>query len=405
MISTPSFLFTEIVRKVFLLFIFYLYDMNLYSLLSLINADDFSFKYSCSHSRGSLLPPIQMPAALSFNSLASTPSLDMDPDCDSQQRRGSTGTLLSPEVDVGIETDGFYLLKKDSQRRTTLAKVLAQDGAKICELWIQKIRTKYLGETVLTLQHLAKLMGGLKEYLTEQSLTVIETTVRHLKEELDFDATAINQLQFAIYLYQESVNEVLRRHPIKPHWMFALDNLVRSGVQAAITVLSPELGENLANHSSPSTVNSAKSSKSSAGYDYRDQVVQLRAENTRLLQELIDSHKQYQTLVKLSIDNSQQQAQALRQILSCRCQQRDDVQIDQRLHQWLQGLELDDVGQKLINEGFTLEEVLYIISREDLHKVGLRGGPELRIWRAIVHHRQTSPSLCNGDISEISGTV
>ena len=82
--------------------------------------------------------------------------------------------------------------------------MLAQDGAKVCDVWMQKIRDKYVGETVLTQKHLAALMDALKEYLTEQSLSVVETAVRQLKEELDFDVTAINQLQFAIYLYQVS---------------------------------------------------------------------------------------------------------------------------------------------------------------------------------------------------------
>ncbi|RZB39511.1 mitogen-activated protein kinase kinase kinase 15 [Asbolus verrucosus] len=338
--------------------------------------------------------------------LASTPSLDLEPCQDSAERRNSSGTLLSPEVDAGTETDGFYLLKKDSQRRTTLAKVLAQDGAKICEVWMHKIRDKYMGETVLTQKHLTRLMDALKDYLTEPSLTVVESAIRQLKEELDFDVTAINQLQFAIYLYQESVNEVLRLHPIKPHWMFALDNLVRSGVQAAITVLSPELGENLANHSSPSTVNSAKSTKSSEGFDLRDQVVQFRSENARLLQELMESQKQYQALVKQLIENFQYQSEALREICtrSRELQIRDEFEEDPRLSSWLQGLGVNEYGRKkILAEGYTLDEVLYNIAREDLQRIGLRGAVEFRIWRAIEQHRQ-SPTvyLCNGLLEETS---
>lgn len=98
--------------------------------------------------------------------MASTPSIELEQDSDSGliTRRSSSGGLLSPEVELGAgakgtapslaegEQDGFYLLKKDSQRRTTLSRVLAQDGAKICEVWMTKIhtqiRTKYLGETV-----------------------------------------------------------------------------------------------------------------------------------------------------------------------------------------------------------------------------------------------------------------
>jgi mitogen-activated protein kinase kinase kinase 5 len=82
-------------------------------------------------------------------------------------------------------------------------------------------------------------MKALRDYISEQNQEVITVAISKLKEELDFDSTAINQLHFAIYLFQTAVNEVLRMHSIKPHWMFALDNLVRNAVQAAITVLSP----------------------------------------------------------------------------------------------------------------------------------------------------------------------
>lgn len=95
------------------------------------------------------------------------------------------------------------------------------------------------------------LLGGLKDYIPEQNKLEIELAICNLKEEFEYDPAAISQLQLALLLFQDAVNHVLRNHNIKPHWMFALDNLVRSAVQAAITVMSPELGENLAAGNDP----------------------------------------------------------------------------------------------------------------------------------------------------------
>ena len=76
-------------------------------------------------------------------------------------RRSSSGALLSPEVldhlrlssggrsglpsslggpnEIGEDGsgDGFYLLKKDSQRRVTLVNILKNDRVAICKQWHQ----------------------------------------------------------------------------------------------------------------------------------------------------------------------------------------------------------------------------------------------------------------------------
>lgn len=141
-----------------------------------------------------------------------------------------------------------------------------------------------------------------------------------MKKQLDFDSTAIDHLHYALYKFQDAVISVLRGVSIKPHWMFALDNLVRNAVHVGLMILSPELGANLAgqerdecaddedeadelSNSGVSTVNSTKVKHHSGkeheeGKFMMDQVKLLKIENAKLLTELLESQKNFQSIVK-----------------------------------------------------------------------------------------------------------
>ena len=241
------------------------------------------------------------------------------------------------------EQQGFYLLKKDSQRRTTLVEVLTKDAHTICELWFHLL-SQSVQDLVLTQSHLQRiLLPGLRDFIPQNKRTHIQEAIASLKEELDFDGTAINQIQLALLNFQEAVNLVLRNHSIKPHWMFALDSLIRSSVQAAITVISPELGENIAggeprdetdrefndmevdreSTSGVSTVNSNKSiiTRPHINLMPNDEQLsqlqqkseQLRSENLRLFQELIETQETLQEMIKSTLNETKMQINLVQQ--------------------------------------------------------------------------------------------
>lgn len=357
---------------------------------------------------------------------------------DSADMRRSSSGLLSPPIDtpqVEQEQGNFYLLKKDSQRRSTIVKVLTDDAQSICDIWMRDLRQR-IPDLTLTEANLKVLLEGLREYIPEQNKSPVQQAIANLKEEVEFDGIAINQIQHAVYVFQDAVNSVLRKQNIKPHWVFALDNLVRSAVQAAISILSPELGDNLEGRpyehepedgstSGVSTINSLKSqtqctsTKMSQLQQQKDQLIQ---ENNRLMEELIATNIAYQELLKKTLAEKRLQVELLKQssVSSCgestsaegglsppllgfcatpsspqECTRQEELwrPQDRELVEWLKSLNADDETiKKFVNQEYSKEDVLLIMTRDDLRRLGLRGGIELRIWRAIMEYRHHQPT-------------
>ncbi|XP_034487697.1 mitogen-activated protein kinase kinase kinase 15 isoform X2 [Drosophila innubila] len=391
----------------------------------------------------------------------STSSVDIiDLGTNQIERRNSSGFLLSPEIEPMTpslrtsisdtsETDGFYRLKKDSQRRTTLSKVLALDESKICELWEKKLNADQ-NSIAIHKSDLEMLIRGLRDYIMNENEKHLEATINELKTKLNNDPVALDHLHLALYSFQDAVVCALRLHCIKPHWMFALDNLVKRAVQAAVTIFSPELGANLADkdlsgnvdesvHNAGASVlldSQEKQAVSSSGpllqSDQCDGVGN-SAECVRILRDIRDNQKQLQLQI---MEQNRQSMRALHNIsqelahiymggrkrlrrsfngFNKKCHRmspsgagnvavRQSInanprrqltkhnfglhEIDEQLEQWLFQHDIDDFSKTLIlNEGFTFEDFIYNMEKLDLMRLGLRVGIEVRIWKLIIQER------------------
>ncbi|XP_041462432.1 mitogen-activated protein kinase kinase kinase 15-like [Lytechinus variegatus] len=157
--------------------------------------------------------------------------------------------LETPVTPDNREQGGFYMLRKDSERRQTLLTIIEGDGDKIVNEWMKKLQlTSERPPTKITTAHLMTLNHGIAVFIKQRERRKLVDALEKLRNDLDYDPTALGEIHTALYVFQDSVNQVLRQHMhnIKPHWMFALDNLIRDAVQVTITILSPDLGENIA---------------------------------------------------------------------------------------------------------------------------------------------------------------
>ncbi|CAI5672669.1 unnamed protein product [Oreochromis niloticus] len=340
---------------------------------------------------------------------------------------------------------GLFMLKKDSERRAILYKVLNEDQEKV----ISNLRENHMQgseDLQLSIDHIKQIICILRDFIHSPERRVMAATISKLKLDLDFDSTSINQIQLVLFGFQDSVNKVLRNHHIKPHWMFAMDNIIRRAVQAAITILIPELQTHFGpasecegaekedevdeeeaefgpilvqhadetgttsdpTHSAVSTVNSSHSHEHQRSHHHLGaQLGRLKHETNRLLDELLQKEKEYQQVLKATL---QQRTHDL-ELVRVRHRPPDisppsihhipaDHEPDKQLTDWLKEQGADPVTiDKFVLEEYTLTDILRDVTKEDLRCLHLRGGVLCRIWRAIQRHRERD-RLANDKRSE-----
>uniref|UniRef100_A0A3Q3BIP3 mitogen-activated protein kinase kinase kinase n=1 Tax=Kryptolebias marmoratus TaxID=37003 RepID=A0A3Q3BIP3_KRYMA len=327
---------------------------------------------------------------------------------------------------------GFFMLRKDSERRATLHQILTEDREKVVANLMEAL-TQGSEEIKLKPQHISTLMVSLADFVRMADRKIIAGTLSQLKLELDFDSTAISQLQVVLFSFQDAVNKVLRNHNIKPHWMFALDNIIRKAVQTAITILVPELRPHfsLASESDPADQedldydgepgrSSAHQSRAPAVATHDDTVAtsgvstlsstvsheshnaqrsvsmelgRMKLETNRLLEELLQKEREYQAILQQVLEEREQEIRLLKMRsepagLHQRSPAADRTE-DPELSSWLRlyGADQDSID-RILNEEYTLNDILHYVTRDDLKSLRLRGGVLCKLWKSITDYRK-----------------
>uniref|UniRef100_A0A8C9SSN7 mitogen-activated protein kinase kinase kinase n=1 Tax=Scleropages formosus TaxID=113540 RepID=A0A8C9SSN7_SCLFO len=316
---------------------------------------------------------------------------------------------------------GLFLLKKDSERRAILYKVLNEDQDKVISNLMEN-HIQGSEELKLSVDHIKQIICILRDFIRSPERRVMATTISKLKLDLDFDSTSINQIQLVLFGFQDSVNKVLRNHHIKPHWMFAMDNIIRRAVQAAVTILIPELqthfgpasesegaekdadevdveeeGEfGAAQPAAPedpgltsgvstlSSVLSQECQRVHPGHPAGAQLGRLKQETNRLLEDLVQKEKEYQQVLRHSLQQRVQDLELMRvrsRPIGTHTEPAPGTP-DKELTDWLKELGVDaNTIEKVsfVMEDYTLNDVLNEVTKEDLRHLQLRYGPTLRV--------------------------
>ncbi|MED6254095.1 hypothetical protein ATANTOWER_015557 [Ataeniobius toweri] len=343
-----------------------------------------------------------------------------------------TSGFLSPVSSE--ENIGLFMLRKDSERRATLHRVLTEYIINVVT-HIQESIPQFDDGLSLSEDHIIALITCLRENIRSPSRKHLANGLLELRSTLVAAAIPLNSLQAVLFNFQDAVKKVLKQQRVKPHWMFALDNLLRQAVQDAITVLLPELKLHLQSSFEledsipeeqpvdPDTpvvlvpdqwgvptdtqqAGTGNKNGTTAGLNTPTEVFlnrncslseklrDMRVETRRLLNELSEKELEYQEVLRNSVQQKQEQIDELRKTFIIK-----ENKLNSNKHSnaetkslvcWLKSVPVDqDTINKLLFHEFTLDCLLNMTSRNDLVYCGIRGAMLCRLWAAIMAQRKT----------------
>ncbi|XP_032658722.1 mitogen-activated protein kinase kinase kinase 6 isoform X2 [Chelonoidis abingdonii] len=358
------------------------------------------------------------------------------------QRRSYLGTAEEPAgVDcssspVPEESGGMFLLKKDSERRATLHQILTEEQPSIVAA-LEEAQSQSWDGGRLSSEHIAQLVSCLKSYIRSPSRRQLSQDLLGLQAPLRAEGLSLHHVQVPLFCFQDTVKQLLRQHQIKPHWMFALDNLMGQAVQAAFTILMTELpvkpqrllgkaheggieeeveedpevqgappppSQPSVGRGSMETPSSGVGSSTSTDLGFHTAPVdslpllvelsRLRAETSRLLEAWLEKEREWQRQLRRALQAAEQEARALQGFkplaLATRPQGPQQGAVDALLVDWLQSHGADEhATETFLQHGFTLPDLLTCATHDDLRYTGIRGGLVCRLWRAIQEHRKS----------------
>ncbi|TUX35876.1 Mitogen-activated protein kinase kinase kinase 15 [Bagarius yarrelli] len=173
--------------------------------------------------------PVQLQSEATGSSSSEPGSVS--PDCDSKHdiffkknKRSGSENLIKPATSSFLSVpdesptsedrsspassensdSGLFLLKKDSERRAILYKVLNEDQDKVTSNLLENHMQGSTEELKLSVDHIKQIICILRDFIRSPERRVMASTISKLKLDLDFDSTSINQIQLVLFGFQDS---------------------------------------------------------------------------------------------------------------------------------------------------------------------------------------------------------